>query len=127
MLRLHLSFFLSFFSLTPEPEYYDKARRIPLVVSQPFYDDVSFHYYYYLFFFFPFFFSFLLLLLLIFSLLSLLLAEGNYQKGVNLILEWMDEVEEVTAQSYSVLGQAYFALGDYRKSMSSLETAYVFL
>ena len=51
------------FSLTPEPEYYDKARRIPLV-SQPFYDDVSFHYYY-LFFFFPFFFSFLLLLLLL--------------------------------------------------------------
>ena len=35
----------------------------------------------------------------------------------------MDEVEKVTAQSYSVLGQAYFALGDYRKSMSSLETA----
>ena len=54
VLRLHFSFFLSFFSLTPEPEYYDKARRIPLV-SQPFYDDVSFHYYY-LFFFFPFFF-----------------------------------------------------------------------
>ena len=59
----------------------------------------------------------------LFSLAQLNLAEGNYQKGVNLILQWMSEVEEVTAQSYSVLGQAYFALGDYRKSMSSLETA----
>ena len=59
----------------------------------------------------------------LFSLAQLNLAEGNYQKGVNLILQWMDEVEKVTAQSYSVLGQAYFALGDYRKSMSSLETA----
>ncbi len=41
----------------------------------------------------------------LFSLAQLNLAEGNYQKGVNLILQWMDEVEKVTAQSYSVLAE----------------------
>jgi hypothetical protein len=35
----------------------------------------------------------------------------------------MDEVETVTAQSWSLLGQAYFALGDFKKSRSSMETA----
>ena len=59
----------------------------------------------------------------LFSLAQLNLAQENYQKGVDLILQWMNEVEKVTAQSYSVLGTAYFALKDYRKSMSSLETA----
>ena len=54
----------------------------------------------------------------LFSLAQLNLAQENYQKGVDLILQWMNEVEKVTAQSYSVLGTAYFALKDYRKSMS---------
>jgi tetratricopeptide (TPR) repeat protein len=58
-----------------------------------------------------------------FSLAQLNLAQENYQRGIQLILQWMNEVEKVTAQSYSLLGQAYFAMGDYRKSMSSLETA----
>ena len=35
----------------------------------------------------------------------------------------MNEVEKITAQAYSVLGQAYFAVGNFRKSLSSLETA----
>ncbi len=59
----------------------------------------------------------------LFSLAQLNLAQENYQKGVDLILQWMSEVEKVTAQSYSVLGTAYYALKNYRKSMSSLETA----
>ena len=58
-----------------------------------------------------------------FSLAQLNLAQENYQKGIQLILQWMNEVEKVTAQSYSLLGQAYFAMSDYKKSMSSLETA----
>jgi tetratricopeptide (TPR) repeat protein len=58
-----------------------------------------------------------------FSLAQLNLAQENYQRGIQLILQWMNEVEKVTAQSYSLLGQAYFAMGDYRKSMSALETA----
>ena len=40
----------------------------------------------------------------LFSLAQLNLAQENYQKGVDLILQWMSEVEKVTAQSYSVLG-----------------------
>ena len=35
----------------------------------------------------------------------------------------MDEVETVTAQSWSLLGQAYFQEGNYRKSRSAMETA----
>ena len=35
----------------------------------------------------------------------------------------MDQVETVTAQSWSLLGQAYFQKGDFRKSMSSMKTA----
>ena len=57
------------------------------------------------------------------ALAQLNLAQENYQKGIQLILQWMDEVETVTAQSWSLLGQAYFAINNYRKSMSSLETA----
>ena len=59
----------------------------------------------------------------LFSLAQLNLAQENYQKGINLILQWMNEVEKITAQAYSVLGQAYFAVGNFRKSLSSLETA----
>ena len=57
-----------------------------------------------------------------FALAQLNLAQENYKKGIQLILQWMDEVEKVTAQSYSVLGQAYYATKEYRKSMNSLET-----
>ncbi len=35
----------------------------------------------------------------------------------------MDEVETVTAQAWSLLGQAYFQMADFRKSMSSMKTA----
>ena len=59
----------------------------------------------------------------ILALAQLNLAQENYQKGIQLILQWMDEVDTVTAQSWSLLGQAYFAINNYRKSMSSLETA----
>ena len=51
------------------------------------------------------------------------LVKERYQKGVDLILMWMDEVETITAQSWALLGQAYFQLGDFRKARSSMETA----
>ena len=35
----------------------------------------------------------------------------------------MDQVEEVTAQSWSLFGQAYFQQGNFRKAMSSMKTA----
>ena len=57
------------------------------------------------------------------SLAQLNMVEENYDKGIELILQWMSEVEKVTAQSYSLLGQAYYQTGDYNKSLSALETA----
>lgn len=57
------------------------------------------------------------------SLAQLNMAQENYDKGIELILQWMSEVEKVTAQSYSLLGQAYYLTGDYNKSLSALETA----
>ena len=57
------------------------------------------------------------------TLAQLNLVQENYKEGVRLILQWMDEVENVTAQSWSLLGQAYFQLGDFKKSKSSMETA----
>ena len=57
------------------------------------------------------------------SLAQLHLVQENYKEGIDLILQWMNEVEKVTAQSYSLLGQAYYQTGDFRKSLSSMETA----
>jgi|TARA_B100001093_G_scaffold206180_1_gene198147 tetratricopeptide (TPR) repeat protein len=59
----------------------------------------------------------------LFTLAQLNLVKENYDKGIELILQWMDEVETVTAQSWSLLGQAYFQKGDFRKSMSSMKSA----
>ena len=57
------------------------------------------------------------------TLAQLNLVKERYQKGVDLILIWMDEIETVTAQSWSLLGQAYYALCDFKKSRSSMESA----
>jgi tetratricopeptide (TPR) repeat protein len=57
------------------------------------------------------------------SLAQLNLLQENYEKGIELILQWMSEVETVTAQSYSLLGQAYYQTGNFKKALSSMETA----
>ena len=57
------------------------------------------------------------------SLGQLHLVKENYKLGIDYILQWMEEVEKVTAQSWSLLGQAYFQTGEYRKSLSSMEKA----
>ena len=57
------------------------------------------------------------------SLAQLNLLQENYQEGIKLILQWMSEVETVTAQSYSLLGQAYYQTGNFKKALSSMETA----
>ena len=57
------------------------------------------------------------------TLATLHLIEEDYQRGIELILIWMDEVETVTAQSWSLLGTAYFQVEDYRKSRDSFITA----
>ena len=57
------------------------------------------------------------------TLAQLNMIQANYQKGIDLILQWMEEVETVTAQSWSLLGSAYYQTGNFKKSMSSMETA----
>ena len=57
------------------------------------------------------------------TLAQLNLVQENYQKGIELILQWMDEVETITAQSWSLLAQAYFQVGSFNKSKSAMETA----
>ncbi len=57
------------------------------------------------------------------TLAQLNLVKENYDKGISLILQWMDEVENVTAQSYYLLASAYFQKDDFVKSRSSMEEA----
>ena len=51
----------------------------------------------------------------LYTLAQLYLVKENYAKGIELILTWMDEVENVTAQSYSLLAQAYFQTNNFQK------------
>ena len=57
------------------------------------------------------------------TLATLHLIEEDYRRGIELILIWMDEVETVTAQSWSLLGTAYFQVEDYKKSRDAFITA----
>ena len=57
------------------------------------------------------------------SLAQLNLIEENYEAGIYLIRQWMSEAETVTAQSYALLGQAYFQIDDFKKALSSMENA----
>ena len=57
------------------------------------------------------------------SLGQLYLVQEDYKKGIEYILQWMREVETITAQSWYLLGQAYFQTGEYRKSLESTEKA----
>ena len=57
------------------------------------------------------------------SLGQLYMVQQDYERGIQYVLQWQKEIEKVTAQSYALLGQAYFSLEDYKKSLSSIETA----
>jgi tetratricopeptide (TPR) repeat protein len=57
------------------------------------------------------------------TLAQLNLVKENWDKGIQLILQWMDEVENITAQSYYLLASAYFQKEDYVRSRSSMEEA----
>jgi len=54
---------------------------------------------------------------------QLYLSQEDYNKGIKYILQWMDEVETVTAQAWQLLGRAYYSVGDFNKAISSLENA----
>ena len=57
------------------------------------------------------------------TLAQLNLVKENYDKGISLILQWMDEVENVTAQSYYLLASAYYQKDDFVRSRSNMEEA----
>ena len=48
------------------------------------------------------------------TLAQLHLSQESYDKAIQLILQWMSEVDNVTAQSWSFLGIAYFSKENYR-------------
>ena len=54
----------------------------------------------------------------LFTLAQLNFVNEDYEEGVKVLLQWMDEVEVVTAQGWSLLGQAYFQVGTDKKSES---------
>ena len=59
----------------------------------------------------------------LFTLAQLNLVQEKYDEGIKLILQWMDEVENVTAQSHALLGQAYFQKKDFVRARKSVEEA----
>jgi len=57
------------------------------------------------------------------TLAQLNLVKERWDKGISLILQWMDEVETVTAQSYYLLSSAYFQKEDFVRARSNMEEA----
>ena len=57
------------------------------------------------------------------TLAQLNLVKERWDKGISLILQWMDEVETVTAQSYYLLSSAYFQKEDFVRARRNMEEA----
>ena len=57
------------------------------------------------------------------TLAQLYMASEEFEKSIDLLLEWMSQVEKVTAQSWSILGTAYYQLGDFEKALENMEKA----
>ena len=57
------------------------------------------------------------------TLAQLNLVKERWDKGINLILQWMDEVETITAQSYYLLASAYFQKEDFVRARTNMEEA----
>ena len=57
------------------------------------------------------------------TLAQLNLVKERWDKGISLILQWMSEVENITAQSYYLLSSAYFQKEDFVKARSNMEEA----
>ena len=56
----------------------------------------------------------------LFTLAQLYMVKGNFEKGIEILLEWMTQVEKVTAQAHSLLATAYFQVEDYVNSRDSM-------
>ena len=52
----------------------------------------------------------------LYTLAQLNFVSDDFERGVEVILQWMDEVEVITAQGWSLLAQAYFQIGSDKTS-----------
>ena len=52
----------------------------------------------------------------LFTVAQLYMVQGDFKKGIQYILQWMNEVETVTAQSYSLLATAYYQIDEFIKA-----------
>ena len=55
----------------------------------------------------------------LFTVAQLYMVQGDFKKGIQYILQWMNEVETVTAQSYSHLATAYYQIDEYIKAKNN--------
>mgnify|MGYP001166181547 FL=1 len=56
----------------------------------------------------------------LFTVAQLYMVQGDFKKGIQYILQWMEEVETVTAQSYSLLATAYYQIDEFIKAKDSM-------
>ena len=56
----------------------------------------------------------------LFTLAQLDMVKGNFEKGIQILLEWMTQVDSVTAQAHSLLATAYFQVEDYINARDSM-------
>ena len=47
----------------------------------------------------------------LYALAQISMSQGNFKEGVEVLLQWMDEVEVITAQGWSLLGGGYYQIG----------------
>ena len=59
----------------------------------------------------------------LYTLAQLTLMQGDFPGGIKILLQYMDEIEVIPAQAWSLLATAYYQVGDYRGTMSSIKTA----
>tara|TARA_B100001989_G_scaffold233111_1_gene192781 strand:- start:1588 stop:3009 length:1422 start_codon:yes stop_codon:yes gene_type:complete len=70
----------------------------------------------------------------LYTLAQLNFVNDDFERGVEVLLQWMDEVEVITAQGWSLLAQAYFQIGSdktlesekldfYEKALDSMLSA----
>jgi len=56
----------------------------------------------------------------LFTVAQLYMVQGDFKKGIQYILQWMNEVERVTAQSYSLLATAYYQIDEFIKAKDAM-------
>ncbi len=58
-----------------------------------------------------------------YTLATLSITIGNTEEGIEFLTEWMSKTSKVTPESYYLLAQGYFLLGDCSRSLTAAESA----